>query len=65
MGANESDGVLVNVSMELCMPRNGAWPKNRSGADKKYWYHSDYKNVAYFYTYLLFKGFVTGKFGEN
>ena len=59
-GANETGGVEGNYNMQLDTP-NG-WPEGRSeekdGNIVQYWYHSDIKNVSYYYVYKLFEKFI-------
>jgi hypothetical protein len=59
-GANETGGVENNYNMQIDTP-NG-WPEER-GEEKdgnivRYWYHSDIKNVSYYYVYKLFEKFI-------
>jgi len=59
--ANEIKGLAVgrNFNMEN-VGRNGTdWPTEGHGlsADENRWLHSDFKNVAFPYVYLLFKKF--------
>jgi hypothetical protein len=35
-------------------PDGGAWGRDDSGTYKKRWLHSDMRNMAFFYTHLLF-----------
>jgi len=35
------------------------WPAERGGEDEKAWFHSDFKDVSYRYTYKLFDDLVT------
>lgn len=55
-GANETDGVSQNYNMQSDVP-NG-WPSQRveenQGTVERKWYHSDIKNVAFYYVYKLF-----------
>ena len=57
MGANMTSGLLDNYNMQSCMPND--WPEELKtelddGQKVKIWKHSDIKNVAYYYVYLLF-----------
>ena len=53
-GANAISGVSGNCNMDSL--RNDRWPSNRDG-----WFHSDLKNVAFWYTYKLFQKIVKGE----
>jgi pimeloyl-ACP methyl ester carboxylesterase len=59
-GANETGGGVLNYNMQIDTP-NG-WPESRSeekdGNIVQYWYHSDIKNVSYYYVYKLFEKFI-------
>ena len=54
VGANPVGGVSGNYNMDSL--RDDRWPSNRDG-----WFHSDLKNVAFWYTYKLFKKIVNGE----
>ena len=53
-GRNETSGVSGNYNCQSATP-NG-WPSNRDG-----WFHSDLKDVAFWYTYKLFEKIVKGE----
>ena len=53
-GRNETSGVSGNYNYQSATP-NG-WPSNRDG-----WFHSDLKDVAFWYTYKLFEKIVKGE----
>ena len=59
-GANQTGGGVLNYNMQIDTP-NG-WPEGRSeekdGNIVQYWYHSDIKNVSYYYVYKLFEKFI-------
>lgn len=59
-GANQTGGGVLNYNMQIDMP-NG-WTEGRSeekdGNIVQYWYHSDIKNVSYYYVYKLFEKFI-------
>jgi hypothetical protein len=59
-GANHTGGGVLNYNMQIDTP-NG-WPEERSeekdGNIVRYWYHSDIKNVSYYYVYKLFEKFI-------
>jgi hypothetical protein len=59
-GANETGGGVMNYNMQTDTP-NG-WPEERSeekdGNIVRYWFHSDIKNVSYYYVYKLFEKFI-------
>ena len=57
VGANMTSGLFDNYNMQSHTPND--WPEElkteaNGGAKVKIWKHSDIKNVAYYYVYLLF-----------
>ena len=57
VGANMTSGLLDNYNMQSRTPND--WPEELKaetdgGPKVKIWKHSDIKNVAYYYVYLLF-----------
>ena len=57
-GRNVTRGVSANINLQVCASEN--WPKTDDDKNP-IWEHSDIMNVAFFYLYKLFRGFV----GEN
>lgn len=57
-GANEISGVSENLPLESLMANVETWPRRDDG--RPVWYHSDLKNLAYFYVYGLFDELVKG-----
>jgi hypothetical protein len=45
-----------NVSLQSCLSNASKWPKKVE--DSNVWEHSDFKNAAFFFNYLLFKKIV-------
>ena len=64
------DGILAgNIQMDSggrngCMSNVDKWPKDRKDENDDVtvykWYHSDFKNLAYFFVHRLFDKFVHG-----
>ena len=64
------DGILAgNIQMDSggrngCMSNMDKWPKNRKDENDDVtvykWYHSDFKNLVYFFVHRLFDKFVHG-----
>jgi len=47
-------GNVVDMNTEM----TDGWPAVRGGEDEKAWFHSDFKDVSYRYTYKLFDDLV-------
>ena len=70
-GANyiNAFGITRNVQMDTtsdagCMSNVDKWPKDRKDENDNVtvykWYHSDFKNLAYFFVHRLFDKFIHG-----
>ena len=55
-GRNETSGVSGNYNYQSENGTPNGWPSNRDG-----WFHSDLKEVAFWYTYKLFEKIVKGE----
>ena len=55
-GRNETSGVSGNYNYQNENGTPNGWPSNRDG-----WFHSDLKEVAFWYTYKLFEKIVKGE----
>ena len=53
MGANAANGLEEHYDMQAAVQDN-AWPSGRVVNDERKWFHSDIKNVAYFYLHQIF-----------
>ncbi len=58
-GRNETRGVSDNINLQDCASEN--WPRHDDEKDIDVWHHSDIKNVAFPFTFRLFKKIVNGK----
>ena len=62
-GTNISDDEKLNSNSKINMNTyNNGWPQERGGESEKEWWHSDFKDVAYRYTFPLFDQIVTEGF---
>ena len=55
-GRNEIDGVSGNYNYQSEGNIPNGWPSNRDG-----WFHSDLRDVAFWYTYKLFEKIQKGE----
>ena len=59
MGANSTNGLEEHYDMQDAVQDN-AWPSGRVVNDERKWFHSDIKNVAYFYLHQVFNRIKSG-----
>ena len=63
VGANEINQAagIGNIALRNCMRNEDKWPSARRKENVNVWYHSDFKNLAYPFTYKLFDKIVNNE----